>query len=360
MESTGTESAAPTSTADIAANVIETAEAADTASSDTGESSSTRIDTTNAVEEKPAAAVPATPTQAELSAAAKFLLKQGHKLKKDDGRDVWLPAKTVEGMLDRYVEDHRTTWSGERTTLETRAKELESHLNTLRASVAGDPKAFLAELAGIDDRYKAFLEPPAAPRQPAAPTGEMPQPDYQLPDGTRTFSLEGVQQRLIPWLTQAITTQLEGTLDARLKPWQEREQHAKEREASDKAMGEIRERATSQMDEAQTWPLFGKLAEDGSLSEFQQSVLAELQKDSEEAKTAGHQPKLTLEGAYIRVASKRFTEDDATKRERLLKEIQGAPKSPALSRQTTDTSRTAGPRSTQEITRQVVNKLESA
>src|ERR1041384_1519408 len=129
---------APVTTESITANVVERMEAEDSHATETPEK---RIDTTDVTvtPEKPAPP----PTAAELSAEAKFLLKQGHKLKKDDGRDTWLPAKTVEGMLARYVEEHKNTWTGERSTLERQAKEAQQHIEALRASVAGDVTAVL-------------------------------------------------------------------------------------------------------------------------------------------------------------------------------------------------------------------------
>lgn len=348
-------SPAPRSSTEIAASVIQDAEHADTATPET----TTRVDTTNLVEETPSPQPKTEPTATELSAAAKFLLKQGHKMKKDDGRDVWLPAKTVEGMLDRYVGEHRTTWDGERTTLSTKAQkaeELQGAIDQLRAGVGGDPKAFLSELAEIDPRYAAFLEQKAAA---ATVSEDMPPLDYPLPDGSRTYSADAIQTKLIPWLTQVIGKQLEGTIDARFKPIAEREKAAQAQQQREAQQAQIHQTTQAQMQDAQTWPLFGKLAEDGSLTEFQQSVLDELVKDTAEAKTKGTAPKLTMEGAYIRASNKRYLEDDATKRARLLKEIADAPKSSALSRQTTDAPKTIGPRSTQDIVRATIAKLES-
>jgi hypothetical protein len=356
----GQEAAAPQTTADIAASVITEAEQQDTATVESaGETTETRVDTTNTAE-IPSPQPKTEPTPAELSAAAKFLLKQGHKLKKDDGRDVWLPAKTVEGMLDRYVDEHRGTWTGEKNAIETRAKELQQHIDAFRTAVSGDPKAFLSELAGVDPRYQAFLEQKQEERREIAEAANdpMPPPDYDLGNGQRTYSIDGLKQ-LREWDKRQLKRELAAEMDQRFKPLQEREQQAKERERQDQLQQEIATSAKSQIVEAQNWPLFGKLAEDGSLTEFQQAVLDELKQDTDAAQKAGQRPRLTLEGAYIRVASKRMTEDDTKRRERLLKEIQNAPKSTALPRQSTDAPRTQGPRSTTDITRSVIAKLEA-
>lgn len=349
--------ASPATTQSIAADVIETAEREDAGGD--GYADTPRLDTTNTVAETTA---PKTqPTPAELSAAAKFLEQQGHKLKKEDGRDVWLPAKTVEKMLDRYAETHKTTWTGEKSAIEARAKEYESHVQSIKAAIAGDETAFLKELASVDPRYARFLEARSeAQRVPDASNDPMPQPDYDLGNGNRTYSLEGLQKR-DEWLERQMLRKFEGKIEERFKPIAEREKAEQARIAQERTMTELHERTTSQLQEAQTWPLFGPMAADGSLTEFQQAVLDELKADTDAAKTTGARPKLTLEGAYIKVASKRMTEDDATKRARLLKEIEKAPKgNPALSRQTADASaKPPSARSTSDIARSVISKLEA-
>lgn len=349
--------AAPQSTQSIAASVIESAEQADASStSDAGE---TRLDTRNTPTEE-GTTTAAKPTEAELSAAAQFLLKQGHQFKKVDGRETWLPIKTVEKMLDRYVETHKSTWTGEKTTLESQAKELRQYFDTLRSSVAGDPKAFLSELAGIDPRYQSFLDGATAPaRQASANAADdpMPQPDYDLGNGKATYSLDGLQ-KLREWDKRQTLREMEAKIDERFKPVAEREKAERERAERDRILGEARERSVSQLQEAQSWPLFGKLAEDDSLTEFQQGVLDELKKDSEAAAAAGKRPTLTLEGAYIRRASQRYTEDDTARRERLLKEINAAPKSTALPRQTTDSTGRKAPLTTADIARKVIASAE--
>lgn len=333
-------SAAPRSSTDIAASVISDAEHAETAAPET-----TRIDTTNLIEETPSPQPKTEPTEKELSAAAKFLLTQGHQAKKVDGRDVWLPYGTVEKMLDRYVGEHRTTWDGERTTLSTKAQkaeELQGYIDQLRAGVGGDPKAFLSELAEIDSRYAAFLEQKIA----EVPVSEqMPQPDITLSDGSKTYSLKGLQD-LLEWNTKRV----EGTLDARLKPFQDRAEQDQQRAKQTQQAEAIHARTSQQLEDAATWT---------GWAEHKDDILKALQADSAEAEKAGGTPKLSLEGAYRKVVMAKLLEDDGKKRERLLKEIHDAPKSSALSRQTTDAPKTTGPRSTQDIVRATIAKLES-
>lgn len=347
---------APASTRDIVADVVQQAEASDTGSSDSGESS-TRIDTTNLTEEKPARAPgEMAPTDKELSAAAKFLEKQGHRLRKEDGRDNWLKASTVEGILDRYVGEHRSTWDGERTTLSSQAKQAQEQIDTIKAIFAGDPKTALAELATIYPQYSAFLEQKAA--QAAAPENDPePQPDFDLGNGNFTYTVAGLAKREA-WMRRQMKREIAADMDERFKPIAEREKAEKQRADEAKWQEQLQARSASQMEEAQTWPLFGKLSADGALTEFQTAVLAELQKDTEAATAAGRKPTLSLEGAYIRASNKRISEDENTKRARILDEINKAPKSSALSRQGGDTTKT-GLRNTKDVVRETIARLEA-
>jgi hypothetical protein len=120
---------APSSTADIATSVLAELEGADAGT--TAEAERGDADPAPGVVDPPPA-----PTQAEMSAAAKFLLAQGHKAKTTDGRDSWLKHSTVEKMLDRYVETHRGEWTGARGVIESELKEARGHLEQLRAGVS--------------------------------------------------------------------------------------------------------------------------------------------------------------------------------------------------------------------------------
>jgi hypothetical protein len=337
-----TESAPLQTTTDIAAAVDHHLNA------ETGRPSA--IDATRAPGE-----VGPTPTpEVPLSPAAAFLLKQGHKLKKDDGRDNWLPAKTIEGMLDRYMSEHRTTWDTERGTLDTARTTLQQQIDHLKRAVAGDPRAFLAEIAQMDPRYQAFLEAPA-PAPSAARA--MPAPDVRLADGSATYSIEGLKQ-LLEWNTQQVEAKLLPQVDERLKPWAEREKEAQARQEQDRLTGEMKDRYTRQMGEAQTWPGFGKLADDGSLTPLQDAVLAELKHDSEAAAKAGRRPSMTLRQAYLEVHARQLAEDDTKRRAQWMKEQNDAPRSTSVTRGGVEHTRPRGPRSTEDIARDVGEQLE--
>ena len=336
------------STRDIVASVVDTAEQ----QSDTGTESAGYAEPADATESTTESDTAQTePTKAELSAAAKFLQKLGHSEMNKRGGNTYLPYRTVEKMLEKYADEHSTSWTSERSTLETQAKTLQGHLEQLRAAVAGEPEAFLRELAGLDTRYARFLQAQAQP-EVAAP--KMPDPDLPLQDGSRTYSVEGIQ-KLIEW---AVEARMAPKVDERLKPLLEARKADEARAQQDAFDRTQRERFQQQMSEAQAWPHFGKIAEDGSLTEFQSAVLKELQADSEKANAEGRRPSLTLEGAYIKAVSKRITEDDTTRRQRLMKEIASAPTSTATGAAPVDSPRAKGQVNTRDIVARVVAQAE--
>ncbi len=316
----------PRSSADIAASVVTEAEA-------TGETP-----------EAPAKAQDPEPTPAELSAAAQFLLKQGHKAKREDGRATWLPLSTVEKMLDRYAGEQLTPHNASRAALERERDEIRGHFNELRAALAGDPAEFLRAIGSQDARYLAFLERQAAQTADEDPE---PEPDYPLEGGAKTYSLEGLRKREA-WLQR----QLAKVVDERLKPLAERDraEQAQRQEAA------LLASAQSSIGEASAWPMFGALPADGSLTPFQQEVLGELRKDSEAAAKAGRRPSLSLRGAYLEVFARH--QDPEKIRARALEELKSARPAPALSRQGTEPTGATKPKTTADIVRAVLAEAE--
>lgn len=344
---------APSTTSEVAERVIADFEAQDT-------ESTTLVAPDPAKETALEAETPIEPVKApepakELSEAAKFLIAQGHKLKKDDGRDVWLPAKTVEGMLERYAGQHKTGWDGARTQLERERDEARGYLENLKREVSGDARAYLEDLASVFPQYKQFLQPQAPAAPPAPPvSAQMPEPDLTLSDGSRTYSLDGLKT-LLEWNTAQVESRLLPKVDERLKPWQEREEKAK----TEAAQGQLRERHDQQMREAQSWPGFGQLPAPGQpLSDFQTEVLGELQKDTDAARAAGRRPSMTLRQAYLEVHARTLEKRANDARGVALKELNAAPKSTAVGRTGQETPRVTTGVSTRDIAERNLARLE--
>lgn len=340
---TVTESA-PTSTADVASAVIDAYEQPADGVEVSGD---TPTPEPEAPSETPGVleAAPETPEPAkvveELTEAAKFLQQQGHQAQKPDGRETWFRFKTVEKMLERYAGQHRSTWDGARGELERERDTYKADLDELYTDVRGEPKAFLEKLSGYDPRYKTFLETPAAPAHAAVPDAKMPEPDVVLNDGSRTYSLEGLQ-KLLEWNTAQVESRLMPKVDERLKPLTEREQQAKQREESDKAQRALEDRVRKQVQEAESWP---------NWADYKPDVEKLLQEDTAKAKAENRRPSMTLKEAYwqVRATSARGT---------VLNELKNAPKAPAVTRSGGETPKPQGPVSTADIAARTLARLE--
>lgn len=347
----------PTSTADVASNVIDAFEATETTGSEAREPATATTDPPVEMSaERPAPAVVAPP----LSDAEKLLHEAGYKsAKKPDGRDNYIPHSKVVKIIENGINQGKGEFGQRYQALETEAVTLRDIVGNMQRAATGDPRAFLEDLASHDPRYRAFLEPPAA-AQPPAPQfdGDMPDPDYQLPDGSRTYSLDGIQKQLIPWLTSAITKQLEGRVDEKLKPWTEREKAEQARAEQQQVMEAIGARTRDAMTEAQKWPMFGALPADGSLTEFQSAVLKRMQDDTAAAKAANRRPSMTLKEAYLEEKSERLTPDYNKMRGKVLEELQSAPRGTAVARTGGESPRASAALSTSDVAARTLARLE--
>ncbi len=282
----------------------------------------------------------AQPTQEELSGAAKFLFEQGHKIKKEDGRPNWLPAPTIEKMLDRYAERQREIWAAEHHAPTVRERDqykadLEEYVTALR----GDPRQFLETISQHLPQYKSFLTP-AEKKQIQQAEDPEPPPDVDLGNGRATYSLEGLKKR-DEWRERQILAKME----EKLRPWQEREEQAKAQAEQAKRHEWVSGRAKSQMDEAQSWPMFGKFPEDGSLTEFQAKVLETMASNKE----------MSLHQAYMKVYTPLAAK--MSDRAELVKEMNQAPKSTSVPRGNVEPAKSGKRRTTEDIAAEVLAKL---
>lgn len=350
----------PTSTADVASQVIDAFEATETTGSEASEPTAAAEPSSaaapSATDPAPAPAVVAPP----LSEAEKLLHEAGYKsAKKPDGRDNYIPHSKVVKIIENGINQGKGEFGQRYQALETEATTLRDLVGNMQRAATGDPRAFLEDLARHDPRYRAFLEPPAAAQAPAPSfDGHMPEPDYQLPDGSRTYSLDGIQKQLIPWLTSAITKQLETKVDERLKPWTEREKAEQARAEQQQVMEAVSARARDAMTEAQKWPMFGQLPADGSLTEFQSAVLKRMQDDTAAAKAANRRPSMTLKEAYLEEKAERLTPDYHKMRGKVLEELQSAPKGTAVARTGGEAPRAAAALSTADVAARTLARLE--
>ena len=296
----------------------------------------------------PAKADPAPEPEKAVSEADQLMLDAGYD--KDEKQRI--PKPKVRRIIENGLRKGREAFDLQRTTLETELKTSRGQLAELQQGVTGDPRAFLTELASIDTRYKVFLEPPAAPAEPARDDDPEPGPDLPIGNGQKTFSLEGMRA-----VREWDRRQSMKEIDTRLQPFTDREKAAGQRTERQAFERQLHQTMSTQMQEAQTWPLFGSMAQDGSLTPFQQEVLGALEADSTAARAAGQRPRLTLEGAYLKISAPRFAENDKAMRARILAELNTAPKGTSVSRGPTDAPRT-GTVSTSDIAAKTLARLE--
>ncbi len=348
--SSTTTDSTPTPTAEIAAQVIDGFAATETTASDADTASAAAP-----VTETPAAELSATPSPepVKLTEAEQLLHDAGYKAaKKPDGRDNYIPHSKVVKIIENGLKQGKGEFGARYAALDQEAATLRSQVAELRQAIATDPDAFLRELASADQRYAKYLQQ-AQPTQPAreAIGADRPEPDVDLGNGQRTYSVEGVE-KLAAWKAQQL-------INERFKPIEEREKAAKAQQERAEIERGINERSQATLQEAQSWPLFGPLAADGSLTEVQAAVLEELRKDSAAAQAANRRPSLTLEGAYIKVTAGKLTTDRNALRAEILKELQGAPKGTAIPRVGGESPKAPGPTSTAEIAARTLARLSA-
>lgn len=334
---------ADTSTASIAEQAYDQLEAAETPTTDTGD-----VVTDGGLE---APAAPLTPAEAATLSEEEQLLQQfGFKQAfKPDGREHYIARSKVLKMIASGLKRGQETWGTERQTLDGELsgyREKFGALTPVLEALDQGPDAFLAFAASRDPRYQQYV----AGRQAQAPAQAftMPEPDIDLGNGAKTYSLDGIKK-----LVEAVA---EAKTQAALKPLAEREQRA---QAETAAQAAVQDRTRSIMADAQTWPHFGAFAADGSLNEVQADVLALLREDSAQAKAAGRRPALSMEGAYIKVMAKRLPNQEKDIRAKVLAELKTAPKAPTVAQSGGETPTVpSGGRSTAEIAARAYDRLE--
>jgi hypothetical protein len=319
------EETTPMSTEDIAQGVIESSEA--------------EASVESAAAPEPATEVVA-PEPVKLSPAEEFLLEQGHKIKKDDGRDNWLPAKTLPGMLSRYLEKHGASWATERSTLERERdeyKQSKADMEEFARDFRGDERAFIEKLASFDPRYKTFLTP--AQKVELAENADDPEPPLILDKGAEEYTKS--LKELRAWDRRQAKREAVAETKAMVEPYAERARKEEFERAG-------RESFQKQVTAAASWPMFGALPTDGSLTEFQTEVLGVLKADTGK--------KMSLREAYLEVYAKKIAPDRNTMREELMKELNSAPKSTSVTKAGVESTRPVK-RTTEDIAREIVGKM---
>ena len=291
------------------------------------------------------------------------------------GRENRIPYSRVQKITERAVSNAIETALGRKlnpgekgvdaikTTLarvpelEAKTSDYESRLEKVgqfEQVMANDPDRFLQMLERLP-AYKEFFSfvrnalqgggtPEQGAQAQAQPTqvddlAEMPQPDEELPDGSRVYSMEGLN-KMLAWRDSRVASQVRKELAQEFeKRYSPMESEWQERRRIEMARPIIQR----QMAEARTWHLF---------NESENEILDVLRAN----------PTMQLAEAYQKVVFPKLVADRTKIREQVLQEIQTAPRAPAMQSRTNvkpqATTPSTGPRSIEDIIKESVETLK--
>lgn len=243
--------------------------------------------------------------------------------------------------------------------LQTKVSDYETRLDRVgefESVMANEPERFLPMLAKIP-AYREFFElvewaynarqatqqPAGATQQPqaggnlpqpSATAGDgMPEPDEELSDGSRVYSMDGLKQ-LLAWNAQQVESRVTKQVEDRYRPI---ESEWKERRRLEATLPVIR----AQIAEAQTWPLF---------NENEAAITAALEANKN----------ISLEAAYRQVVFPKLVAERNSMRQNILQEVRNAPVATSVPRvpATRPAAPNNGPRSMEDIIREAVATLK--
>jgi hypothetical protein len=331
------------STTDIATRVLDTLETADARASEPTQ------EPTPTPSAAPTDGTPPPSTAKQLSDAEQLLREQGyHTERKPDGREHWIPRSKVLAMIESGLKKRAEGFTKERADIESRLKAAQTDAEAaqrFRQLMQQDPQGLLTYMAQLDPRYQAFLQQePQARREQSQADDPEPPPDIDLGNGRFTYSLDGIR-KLRAWDAR----QTERKLEERLKPYAERVKAEESRAAQARVDAVIAERSQSQITRAKSWPKW---------AEHEEAILQALRADSEEAERTGQPFKLSLHDAYMQVVMPHLVTDHGAIRESVMRELNTAPRSTSVGATGPEPTRTPGVRTTQEIARRAMARLE--
>lgn len=318
------------------------------------------------VEDSPSIAVPTPAERAEEAAKTPqddFDKKFGLSAQSSSGRENRIPYSRVKKITEKAVNDAKTDWSKDLTAshvpvskfqeVETKLKDYEgrwSQVAEFEKFMATDQLGFLKRLytqPGYKEIFDQLAAGPAqqqAPVQAPAPVEEdFPQPDQQLSDGSKVYSMEGLKA-LREWDRKQVATAVLKEVETRYAPL---EQDYKAYQQTQAVIPQVQR----QIEEARTWPLF---------NESEGDIVKSLQAN----------PSFTLERAYqVVVFPKMKAEQERlageakvskeTMRAELLKELKQAPRSTAAAGgPTRPAPAPTGPRSIEDVIADSIKSLQ--
>ena len=280
-----------------------------------------------------------TPTKAK--PVDEFEKKFGVPALGPSGRENRIPHSRVTKMVAKAVKDAEAGYVPKIQEFEAKVADYEGRLQKVAEFenlMVNDSSRFLQLLNQLP-QFQELLKPVFQPQQVQEqaqtpdPDGDMPQPDYELADGSKVYSMDGLKQ-LNAWnrtkAREEARTEVLSEIEKRFGPIEQSFQ-------AHQAFQELAPKVNAQIQEARTWPMF---------NENEAEITQALQQDR----------LLSLEGAYRKIVFPKITADRSKMREDLLREIKSAPRSTAApSRPVRSTPTPGGKRSLEDIIRESVN-----
>lgn len=282
-----------------------------------------------------------------------FDKKFGLTAQSSSGRENRIPYSRVKKITEKAVNDAKSSWqkdleashvpSAKFTELDTKVKDYEARLGQVaefEKVMTTDHTRFLNMLYSVPG-YKEIFDKLAGPQvqqpQQVTPpqTDDFPQPDQELSDGSRVYSMEGLKA-LREWDRKQVESAVMKQVEARYAPIEKDYQSFQKVQA-------IKPQVEKQIADARTWPLFNESEDEivAALAKFPSYSL-------ERAYQAVVFPKMKAEQDRV-TAESRVTKESV--RAEVLKELKQAPRSTsAVTAGTRPTPQAAsGPRSLEDV-----------
>jgi len=250
-----------------------------------------------------------------------------------NGRENRIPYSRVKKIVEKAEREASAPLTAKVAELEPKVADYEARLTQVaqfEQIMVNDPQKFLGMLSQIP-AYAGFFQTIAqlsqagarAPQQaPPDPNEGMPQPDIEMQDGSKAYSLEGLQ-KLNEWRDARVLAQAEDRIAKRYAPI---EQEWKAHQQIQQLVPQVQ----SQIERASQWPLF---------KESEQEIIAFLSQNQ----------KAGLEEAYMAVVVPKLVTDRNAMRQSILAEVGKA--KPVVSAPTSQskTAPATGPRSLEQV-----------
>ena len=254
---------------------------------------------------------------------------------------------------DVTMDDVRASLTERNTKYSTYEQQVQQ-ISALEQIAANEPERYIQMLAQVNPegygRFAAVLQAqgqqapqPQHQQAPVADNDPMPEPDYDLGNGQRTYTLDGIEKRMA-WERKQAAKEIEARLGERIKPFEQEREALVQRRKSEAIKEQAATTVKSQLEQAQKWHGFKEHAAD-----IEAAYMAD--------------KSLTLKDAYIQVLNAKIIPSmaaDRTKmRQDLIAEQNSQPRSTSATSTASAVKPGSGPKSTADIARDVMRELSS-